>query len=66
MTTGVILSLLAAGLSLLLARENKLRRALQSLCSRLIARVAEVSNPSQLRRPADPTFFKTRPRRNRR
>jgi hypothetical protein len=66
MTTGVILSLLAAGLSLLLARENKLRRALQSLCSRLIARLAEVSHPSTQGRPADPTYFKTRPRRNRR
>ena len=42
MTTGVILSLLAAGLALLLARETKLRRALQSLCSRLMARLAEV------------------------
>ena len=42
MTTGVILSLLAAGLALLLARETKLRRALQALCSRLMARLAEV------------------------
>lgn len=41
MTAGVILSILAAGLALLLARENKLRRALQALCSRLLARLAE-------------------------
>ena len=46
MTTGVILSLLAAGLALLLARETKLRRALQSLCSRLMARLAEVQRRS--------------------
>jgi hypothetical protein len=42
MTAGVILSLLAAGLALLLARETKLRRALQALCSWLMARLAEV------------------------
>lgn len=42
MTTGVILSLLAAGLALLLARETKLRRALQALCNRLLSRLAEV------------------------
>lgn len=38
---GVILSILAAGLAFLLARETKLRRALQALCSRLLARLAE-------------------------
>jgi hypothetical protein len=38
---GVILSILAAGLAVLLARETKLRRALQALCSRLLARLAE-------------------------
>lgn len=43
MTTGVILSLLAAGLAVLLARENKLRRALQALCSRLMARLADTT-----------------------
>ena len=41
MTTGVILSLLACGLALLLARENKLRRALQVLCARLLNRLAD-------------------------
>jgi hypothetical protein len=38
---GVILSLLAAGLAFLLARETKLRRALQALCNKLLARLAE-------------------------
>ena len=66
MTTGVTLSLLAAGLALLLARENKLRRALQSLCSRLMARLAEASHTNAPGPPADPNYFKTRPRRNRR
>ena len=41
MTTGVILSILAAGLAVLLARETKLRRALQVLCNRLMARLAD-------------------------
>lgn len=38
---GVILSVLAAGLAFLLARETKLRRALQALCNRLLARLAD-------------------------
>jgi hypothetical protein len=38
---GVILSIRAAGVAVLLARETKLRRALQALCSRLLARLAE-------------------------
>ena len=38
---GVILSVLAAGLAFLLARETRLRRALQALCGRLLARLAE-------------------------
>jgi len=38
---GVILSILAAGLAFLLARETKLRRALQALCNRLLARLAD-------------------------
>ena len=41
MTIGVILSLLAGGLALLLARETKLRRALQALCNRLLNRLSE-------------------------
>jgi phosphoserine phosphatase len=65
MTTGMILSLLSAGLALLLARENKLRRALQALRSRLMARLAEVSRNDALRPPAKP-YFKTHSRRNRR
>ena len=65
MTTGVILSLLAAGLALLLARETKLRRALQALCSRLITRLAEVSRNDAFRPPAD-SYFKTHSRRNKR
>jgi hypothetical protein len=43
MTIGVILSLLAGGLALLLARETKLRRALQALCDRLLNRLSETS-----------------------
>ena len=35
-TLAIVLSLLAAGLAVLLARETKLRRALQALCSRLL------------------------------
>ena len=65
MTTGMILSLLTAGLALLLARENKLRRVLQALCSRLMARLAEVSRNDALRPPAT-SYFKTHSRRNRR
>ena len=42
MTIGVILSVLAAGLAILLARETKLRRALQALCNRLLARLTDV------------------------
>jgi hypothetical protein len=65
MTIGVILSLLAAGLALLLARENKLRRALQALCSRLMARLAESSRTQAFRPPVD-RYFKTHTRNNRR
>ena len=50
MTTGVILSILAAGLAVLLARETKLRRALQALCNRLMARLAD----SQSRYSSEP------------
>lgn len=42
-TLAIVLSLLAAGLALLLARENKLRRALQALCGRLLTRLANVA-----------------------
>lgn len=57
---GVILTLLAAGLALLLARETKLRRALQSLCRRLITRLADAAsshagrNQSRHRSPSRP------------
>ena len=54
MTTGVILSLLAGGLALLLARENKLRRALQALCTRLLARLADTTGRAPSR-PATTT-----------
>lgn len=40
-SVGVILSILAAGLAVLLARETKLRRALQALCNKLLARLAD-------------------------
>ncbi len=51
MTTGVILSLLACGLALLLARENKLRRALQVLCARLLNRLADTTARQPHSRP---------------
>jgi len=58
---GVILSILAAGLALLLARETKLRRALQALCNRLLARLSEVQRQHF---PAPPTStHRSRPRR---
>lgn len=41
MTIGVILALLTTGLAVLLARETKLRRALQALCNRLLNRLAD-------------------------
>lgn len=57
---GVILSILAAGLAFLLARETKLRRALQALCQRLLARLAD----SQRRHfTATPSHHRSRPRR---
>jgi hypothetical protein len=60
MTVAVALSLLAGGLAVLLARETKLRRALQALCSRLLARIAETTG----RDPNQPTAgFPCRPRR---
>ena len=51
MTIGVILSLLAGGLALLLARENKLRRALQVLCARLLNRLADTTARQPHSRP---------------
>lgn len=60
MTIGVVLSLLAGGLALLLARETRLRRALQALCSRLMARLADTTG----RAFNQPTGgYRTRPRR---
>ena len=52
MNTGMLLSLLsflAGGLALLLARETRLRRALQALCSRLLARLAEKTTGTRTR-----------------
>ena len=43
----VVLSLLVGGLALLLARETKLRRALQALCARLLNRLANVAGQHQ-------------------
>ena len=62
MTIGVILSLLAGGLALLLARENKLRWALQTLCNRLLNRLAETSR-QQLPPTHTHTTYRHRPRR---
>ena len=60
MTTGVILSILAAGLAVLLARETKLRRALQTLCNRLMARLAD-SQRQYLSEPPTSTTNRSRP-----
>ena len=62
MTTGVILSLLAGCLALLLARETRLRRALQALCSRLLNRLAETSR-QHFPPTHTPTTYRPRPRR---
>jgi uncharacterized membrane protein YccC len=59
---GVILALLAAGLALLLARETKLRRALQSLCRRLIARLTDATS-SHAGRTQSRRHFPSRPHR---
>jgi hypothetical protein len=66
MTTGVILSLLAGGLALLLARENKLRRALQALCTRLLARLADTTGRAPSRPATTSQAYAHRPRTKRR
>jgi CHASE1-domain containing sensor protein len=43
MTTTLLVSLLAAGLALALARENRLRRAFQDLVTRLLDRIRQQS-----------------------
>ncbi len=65
MTTavGVILSLLAAGLAVLLARETKLRRALQALCNRLMARLAEAQRRHSASSPTPSHRSRSRSRR---
>jgi hypothetical protein len=57
---GVILSVLAAGLAILLARETKLRRALQALCNRLLARLNEIQRRHFT---AGSSHLRSRPRR---
>ena len=47
----LFLCFLIAGLALLLARENKLRRALQALCTRLLNRVAQLSEATAEKLP---------------
>jgi hypothetical protein len=63
MTTGVILSILAAGLAVLLARETKLRRALQTLCNRLMARLADGQSRYLSEPPTSTTHRSCPPRR---
>ena len=46
-TTTLLISLLAAGLALALARENRLRRAFQDLVARLLDRIRQQSAISQ-------------------
>lgn len=41
MTTTLLVSLLATGLALALARENRLRRAFQDLVTRLLAKLRQ-------------------------
>jgi hypothetical protein len=62
MIIGVILSVLAGCLALLLARETRLRRALQALCSRLLNRLAEASR-QHFPPTHTPTTYRHRPRR---
>lgn len=47
----LFLCFLIAGLALLLARENRLRRALQALCTRLLNRVAQLSETTAEKLP---------------
>lgn len=47
----LFLCFLIAGLALLLARENKLRRALQSLCTRLLGRISQLSDATYEKLP---------------
>jgi hypothetical protein len=47
----LLLCFLIAGLALLLARENKLRRALQSLCTRLLGRISQLSDATSEKLP---------------
>lgn len=44
MTTTLLVSLLATGLALALARENRLRRAFQDLVARLLAKLRQQSD----------------------
>ncbi len=55
MTVIFLLALLALGLALLLARETRLRRAFQSLVSRLLAKLQPGSR--------EPGFYSSHPRR---
>lgn len=51
MTTPTLLcALLAAGLAIALARENRIRRAFQSLVTRLLARLRQPAHPDHYRR----------------
>lgn len=54
LTTGLILSLLVGGLALLLARETRLRRALQALCNRLLNKLAETTSRGRF----EPSHFR--------
>jgi len=47
MNTGVFLCFTILGLAVLLARENKLRRGLQVLCSRLLSRLGDFQRTGQ-------------------
>ncbi len=60
MTIGVVLSLLAVALAALLARETRLRRALQALCNRLLGRLADAQARTL---PISSAKFRTRSRR---
>ena len=51
---GLILSVLALGLAILLARETKLRRAMQALCNRLLARLNELQRRHFTATPTHP------------
>ncbi len=57
MSNTVLVSVLAAGLAIALARENRFRRALQGLCARLITTLRATPATSEYRQVRPGTQF---------